>query len=441
MENSDFRVSARGSHSAPKSRQVFSIPELATLVARFSTQQDCARLLQTSKALYDITVPFVWEVVQGAQHLLLLISEAASYHPTFGEKGLEIYLTESFRASTDIFTRFDFYASHVKYLDVYGPKGETFKVTGWKVLVARAQQKILLPNLHTLVIKTVSDTNGPNQPMWIGTFSSPSLVNLLITDGNLWDTPTVSYPAASFMMKSLAAHQPKLERLELFPFSEVGNYVDEGESNLLAFLSGDPFYKYAVYFTSLKHLSCTFAWFEGPALQILGQLPHLETIDVCGVDEPEEASSELSEDSFPSLRSLYLHMSNPFDAAIILMITQMLKGLTSLRILLDIVGLINAMVDEQLWLTEDFFPLLLNAPNVTDLWIDADPNNELEDEIEIDRSVLEVFHQLPLKSLHLGQICMSDEDLQSNLAWVWPSISRLSMPRQPISFTLLSLFT
>ncbi|KAG8719233.1 hypothetical protein FRC09_011446 [Ceratobasidium sp. 395] len=333
-----------------------------------------------------------------------------SYRPTHGEKSLEEI-------------------------------GETFKVLGWKVLVARARQKVLLRNLHTLVIKTTSDTDGPNQPMWIGTFSSPSLVNLLITDGNLWGGPIVSYPAASFAMKSLAAHRPKLERLELLPCSEVGDYVDEAESNLLAFLSGDPFYKYAAHFTDLKHLSCTFAWLEGPALQTLGQLPHLEAIEVYGVDELDETSPELPEDSFPSLHSLYLHLPDPSDAMRTMMITQMVKGLTSLHITLDIGGLTNALIDEQRWLMEVFFPLLLNVPHVTDLWIDADPNDQLDDDVEIDGSVLDIFHQLPLNSLHLGQIRMSDEDLQSNLAWVWPSIGRLSMPRQPVSFTLLSLFT
>ncbi|KAG9126315.1 hypothetical protein FRC07_003941, partial [Ceratobasidium sp. 392] len=89
---------------------------------------------------------------------------------------------------------------------------------------------------------TSCNTSGPDQPMWAGAFSSPSLVNPVITAGNLSDAPTISYPAASFLMKSLAAHHPKLEWLSLFPEYEIGNHADEAEDNLLAFLSGNIFY-------------------------------------------------------------------------------------------------------------------------------------------------------------------------------------------------------
>ncbi|KAG8719231.1 hypothetical protein FRC09_011444 [Ceratobasidium sp. 395] len=286
----------------------------------------------------------------------------------------------------------------------------------------------------------MSDSDTLNQPMWVGAFSSPSLVNLLIADGDLWDASIVSYNAASFMTKSLAARHPKLERLELFPSPVADYHVDEGESTLLAFLSGDPFYEYAAHFTSLKHLSCTFAWFEGPALQILGQLPRLEIIDVSGVDDRlETMSPELSKDSFPSLRSLCLHLPYPSDASKTLMITQMVKGLTSLRILLNMEE-VTSGINNRPSLMGQFFPLLLNAPHVTDLWINADANGELKDEIEIDGSALEIFRHLPLKSLHLGQIYLSDEALQLDLALVWPSISRLSIPKHPTSLIQLSLF-
>ncbi|KAG8692877.1 hypothetical protein FRC12_005158 [Ceratobasidium sp. 428] len=430
-----------GPRSTLKSCQVFSIPELATLVARFSTKQDCARLLQTCKTLYDVAVPFVWETVRGAQHLLLLLHEAGSYRSSHGEKVLEIYLVESFWASSNLFVRFDFYASHVKYLDIYGPKAETFKVSGWKVLVARAQQKVLLPNLHTL---TIGSTNALiDQSMWVGTFSSPSLVNLLVTDGNLWDTPTVSYPAASFMMKSLAAHRPKLERLELFPLVIIGDHIDNGESDLLAFLSGDPFYEYTAHFTDLRRLACTFVWLnEEPALRILSKLPHLEAIDIRGIDYMEgEVSAGLSDDSFPSLRSLHLHQPNPLDAARAMKILQMVKGLTSLRISLDAVELIHAGVDEGSWFIHDFFPLLLNMPHITDLWIDADPGGKFEDDVEIDESVMGIFQTLSLRSLHLGQMRLNHEALQLDLELVWPSIVQFCMPQQAAPLAILSLFT
>ncbi|KAG8774697.1 hypothetical protein FRC12_001864 [Ceratobasidium sp. 428] len=357
----------------------------------------------------------------------------------FAEKGLR--KLEDSQASGSIFARFDFYASYVKYLDIYGPKGETFKVLGWKVLTARTRQKVLLPNLHTL---TIRPTNAPTDQltMWVGTFSSPSLVNLLITDGNLWDALTVSYWAASSIMKSLAAAHPKLERLELFPSSELDDdYVDEGEDDSLVFPPGDPFYKYTEHFANLKRLACTFAWFRGPALRVLGQLPHLEALDVCGIDKLGETSVELSEDSFPSLRSLYLHYLSPTDARRTLKMTQMVRALTSLRIDLNTEDLIYTHVNhETRQAMREFFSLLLNVPHLTALWIDLDPNGDLVEAVEIDKPDLGVLQPLPLKSLRLGQVFLSDDALQLNLALVWPSVTRLSIPQQPASLALLSRF-
>ncbi|KAG8699616.1 hypothetical protein FRC09_006506 [Ceratobasidium sp. 395] len=427
-----------GFHSIPKSHQVFSIPELAAFVARFSTRQDCARLVRTCKTLYNATVPFVWETVYGAQNLLLLIDRADTWSSACRGEVPDIYLMGSFRASGSIFARFDFYALYVKYLDVYGPKGETFKVIGWEGLVARARQRVLLPNLRTLALRSAHGAS--DQLMWVGTFSSPSLVNLSITDGNLWDAPTISYRAASSIMKSLAAHHPKLERLELFPSSELDDYV--GEDDSYAFPSGDPFYKYTEHFTNLKRLACTFAWFREPALRVLGQLPHLKSLDVYGIDELEETSVELSNDSFPSLRSLYLHSLSPIDAGGTLKITQMVRALTLLRIDLNIEDLIHTDVDHEIWQAmEEFFSLLLNAPHLTDLWIDLDSNGDLGEAIAIDKFDLGALQRLPLKRLRLGQMCLSDDALQLDLALVWPSVTRLSIPQQPASLAMLPLFT
>ncbi|KAG8719232.1 hypothetical protein FRC09_011445 [Ceratobasidium sp. 395] len=421
----------------PKSHKVFSIPELATLVVRFSTKQERARLVRTCRTLYNIAVPFVWETVCGAQRLLLLVDQAGTYCHNDEQT---IFLKESFRAARNAFARFDFYASHVKYLDVYGPKGKILRVAGWKVLVARARQQVLLPNLHTFIIKTARGTNGLHQSMWVGTFSSPSLVNLLVTDGSLRNTPTVSYPAASFMMKSLVAHYPKIKKLELFPSHTTGNYPEDGESSLLAFLCGDPFYQYAAHLADLRHLTCNFAWLEEPALRVLGQLPHLENIDVYGAHDPLTESSVLPENSFPSLRRLHLHLAHPWDAVRTLNITQMVKGLTSLHVSLGVMDSIDIQHDEEPWFIDAFCPLLLNAPRLTDLWIDANPCGMDEDDPEIDEPVLRIFQTLPLKSLYLGRIVLTEEALRLNLALVWPSVTRLCIPKQPVSLSMLSLF-
>ncbi|KAG8695631.1 hypothetical protein FRC09_009025 [Ceratobasidium sp. 395] len=252
--------------------------------------------------------------------------------------------------------------------------------------------------------------------------------------------PTVSYHAASFIMRSLTSHCPKIEKLGLFPESSDGEHAEDGESSLLAFLSGDNFYEYASILTSLKHLTGTFAWFKVPALQILGQLPHLESIAVYGADDADYEGSELTEDLFPTLQSLTLHRSNCFNTLETLGATQVIKNLTLLHVTLDIcAGELDA--DDNTWLMEEFFPLLLNTPRLADLKINAHANYVRDDNFVIGESVLRIFQGLPgLKRLHLDEVYLSDEALQFDLASAWPSVTHLKLPGHAASLASLSRF-
>ncbi|KAG8717787.1 hypothetical protein FRC09_013659 [Ceratobasidium sp. 395] len=313
------------------------------------------------------------------------------------------------------------------------------EVAGWKVLVARAQRQALLPNLHTVTITSFSKSSGPDQPMWIGAFSCPSLVNLTIATSNLSNVPTVSYPAASFIMKSLGARSPKIERLSLFPDAAKGDHPDDAESGLLAFLSGDKFfYEHAATLTCLRHLSCTYAWFQPLGIQTLGRLPYLESITACGADSAGRKYPTINEDLFPMLRYLYLHDADCFESANVMEITQMVKSLTSLRVCLGMLELYE--IGEEFWLMERFFPLLLNAPKLTDLRIDANLGRNTEYWYHIDEPMLGILQQLPIKSLHLGEIRLDAQALSLDLASVWPSVTSLRMPCQPASLEIISRF-
>ncbi|KAG9074560.1 hypothetical protein FS749_013860 [Ceratobasidium sp. UAMH 11750] len=345
----------------------------------------------------------------------------------------EINLVESYQADNP-FARFDLYRSYIKNLNIYGPKNKLFKVTGWKILIARAQRQALLPNLQTLSIQTTCNSHGPDQPMWVGAFSTPSLVNLLIAPSDLSLAPTVSYPAASMILKSLIMHHPKIERLGLFPDSNLGRDGSDGGNNLLAFLSGRPFYEYIGYATGLRHLSCTLAWFKEKPLQVLGHLPHLESITVCSaVDSLRDESPVLLDGSFPSLRSLSLHVLNPFDIADIMDITELTKNLMFLDLRFNFELLLHIHdFEEGPWFTNEFFPLLLNAPCVIDLRIEPDPVGMMYDPFHIHTDSLSILQRLPLQSLRLGQIRISDYD--SDLASIWPSVTHLHIPQHYTSF-------
>ncbi|KAG8796178.1 hypothetical protein FRC12_003769 [Ceratobasidium sp. 428] len=279
--------------------------------------------------------------------------------------------------------------------------------------------------------------------MWIGAFASPSLVNLLITPSEPGRAPTISYEAASVLMKGILPQVPKLEKLGLFPDYEVGKYGDEGESNFLAMLSGDQFYMYITGATSLRHLSGSLAWIDDEPLLVLGQLPYLETITVSSADEVSMALEfKLPEDSFPSLRGLFLHKMNPFFAMPILGLTPLLRGLTSLDLHI-VMGLLDEEgVDSDSWLA-DFFPCLANAPRVENLkiYLEGQTKHEPIEPFEIDEDALDTMSQLPLQYLQLRDLVLGSETLQNmDLDVAWPSLTHLEIPAQSVSLTGLAKF-
>ncbi|KAG8792089.1 hypothetical protein FRC12_007200 [Ceratobasidium sp. 428] len=160
--------------------------------------------------LYKLAIPYVWEEVDNARQLLLLL-DAAFENPIDDPEPREVSLLDTVRSS-NAFARFDVYAPYVKSLDVYGNKRKRFKITGWKVLIARSRNHVLLPNLHTLVTQTSCDSHGPDQIMWVAAFNSPSLVNLLIAPSELGGGPAISYEAASVVMRTISPQISKLRK-------------------------------------------------------------------------------------------------------------------------------------------------------------------------------------------------------------------------------------
>ncbi|KAG8706655.1 hypothetical protein FRC09_002295 [Ceratobasidium sp. 395] len=427
-----------------KSQQVFLIPELATRVLDFSATQDCARLLQTCRTLYKLAIPYVWKNVNNARRLLLLLDRAVEARTPSSQQTepLDVFLLGTMYAN-NAFARFEVYAPYVKSLDVYGNTRRHFKVIGWKVLIARARNQALLPNLHTIIVQTSYDSCGHDHLMWVETFISPSLVNLAITPDKPGLAPNISYDAASAIMKTILPQVPRLRKIELFPDYDPGNDVSHyRESTLLALLSADPFYTYIRGADCLQHLSGSLGWVNEEPLLILGQLPRLETITLFGHDIDNfnlDSNFELPQDFFPSLHGLYLRGLCHHDAASILRLKPMLKGLKSLELHINMDELEPEGHDE--WLAEIVFPCLIDAPRTEKLEIypAADAANRLGPFV-IDRPSLMVFSPLPLRVLHLRNLVLGSDALQLNLNDIWPSLIHLEIPGQLVALAGLPKF-
>lgn len=81
------RVATRGQQMS-RSKHVFQVPELASLICSFSTTSDCAHLLRTNHALLRVTIPFIWGHFDRVEHHLKLIYSCTTRHrPTCIEIG------------------------------------------------------------------------------------------------------------------------------------------------------------------------------------------------------------------------------------------------------------------------------------------------------------------------------------------------------------------
>ncbi|KAF8599984.1 hypothetical protein BDV93DRAFT_608918 [Ceratobasidium sp. AG-I] len=426
------------------SQRVFQVPELVALICSFSTVSDCARLLCTNRTLSKVAIAPVWRHVDGVRHLLGLISTCVmSFRPPLNAP---VHIGLDARAGkADPFSRYDLYAPHVRSLNIYGSQREEFKVSGWSLLINRAQQKSLLPNLRSLIIESpaksyVGRSYPNNQLMWTLAFTSPALVILSVPPTTASILPAISYRMASAILKSVTQYCTGLQELSLFPDSMLGRHQDDGENSLLMFISGDPFYQYLVGANQLRHLSGTMAWLRPEPLLVLGKLPLLESITIYSdLDAPSWGKDlPVPENSFPSLRRFSMHEVNPYDALTILRTSHMLRHVTFLGLSLSTNQFERGSIES--WITQTLFPVLSNISCLRDLSLSMIPLEGKEPFTLITPSLLDVFSTLPLRSVTLGAMKFAFTSWSYDLGMAWPLVTKLCIPDQALSLDSLHFF-
>ncbi|QRV95819.1 hypothetical protein RhiJN_23837 [Ceratobasidium sp. AG-Ba] len=376
-----------------------------------------------SRTLFDITTPLIWERVDGVENLLSLLGATYSL-----DKSSKITLREK-EKTPNTFLRFDFYAPHVKELMIYGSRASNTTLTGWPVLLSRARQQVLLPNLQRLVIDVPNLLRGADQPLWIATFASPSLIEVSIPPPpHFASAPLVPRRAAAYMMQFLAHHGPKLQRLDLFPSEEAESHIGDGGSILRPFLPGKTlkFSEYLGNFNSLVHLSGTFEWFEKKPFQILSRLPRLQSILIYS-EEPageDDLDSLLSDNSFPSLRELTFERVHVMDVLSVMFNERFVKRITTLRL---------GVEDENfgfdnihgIWETEESsIPRLFeHLTNLKHLEVTVYEPDIL---LPLDQYILWQLLELPLEILILRGVNMEDWELATEeMDVTWPDMIEL----------------
>ncbi|KAG8796171.1 hypothetical protein FRC12_003762 [Ceratobasidium sp. 428] len=412
---------------------LLQVAEIATLICNFSGTSDCARLSRVSHLLFDVTVPFIWEHVDGAKNLIALLA------PIYESPSAKKIILKEKASKPDAFSRFDFYAPHVKSLDVYGHKKSSLSIDGWPVLISRAQQRPLLPNLEKLIIKAGNHPDGANQPFWMAAFASPTLTVLSIHPPTYSPlSPIIPHRAAAFIMHFLMRSRPKLKRLDLFPSREADKHIGDGGTILRPYLSGKTleFYQYLAGSTTLTHLSGTFAWFEKKVVLILARLPNLESISIY-LDEDDtgpyvDLNSLLSDDSFPALRELTLDRAHIFQALRVMRAERLVGRLTTLRLGIEdeTFGFNNIY---GVWETEDyrFQDLFAKVTRLNHLEVTVYEPDVL---LPFDQHILWQLLELPIQTMKLHGIRLDDVELVTEeIDVAWPNLIDLRIPDYPVT--------
>lgn len=330
-------------------------------------------------------------------------------------------------------------------MDIYGSRKGTFRVSGWSILIEHAQQKPLLPNLRSFILRTPEGKfyDGPyaqEQPLWVIAFASASLVKLSIPPGRIYEAPAISYRAASTVLKAVMQHRPNLEEVSLFPTTKRGNHLDGMESNIVIPASGQPFHRYLIGADNLRHLSGSVAWLMPEPQLVLSKLPQLESIAIysCLIDPENYKRSVLPAQSFPALRRFAMHQVDPKHIIEVLWTRNMLQHVTSLNIDLDIDMLQEGQGDEE-WAIHTLFPALVNIPHLCDLTIDIGDCPPWPRTI-INPSVLNILSTLPLQSVTLAGMQCPLDSWPDNFMTAWPLVTKLSLPDQGVTVDQLSHF-
>ncbi|KAG8711293.1 hypothetical protein FRC08_016060 [Ceratobasidium sp. 394] len=190
-----------------------------------------------------------------------------------------------------------------------------YTVQNWKTIYRFSRETQLLPNLHSLVLTQSSwishqffyQTRLP----WLILFNPPSLQNFTTCVANIQNPPTFSVVGASCLLRNLTNACPGLQSLDLFPTLSMEPFYQDRMflSELGEEEEGPEWFRHLLRLENLQSLRITMPLPQQAGLDVLGQLPRLEHLELTLLPEhfdKDQPHLILSPDAFPCLQRLAL---------------------------------------------------------------------------------------------------------------------------------------
>ncbi|KAF8598580.1 hypothetical protein BDV93DRAFT_609764 [Ceratobasidium sp. AG-I] len=460
----------------------FHTPELIETISDHVDRRDLVKLASTSRCCFAILVGRVWREVKGVHNLFLLIPGAKCSTSNYNKRKLVLP-----DLSNSDLTRFNFYAPYVRSLDILPNQMVRYRFSGWGELMQYAKTTTLLPNLRTLTFGCTQskDSSFIN---WIMTFLSPAVMEIYTSLPDSLSQSRLSIANTEILLKAIIKQCPSVSTLSIFPMPEsysphissnetgsvhnlepgvLGDLKYETHSDTFGtMLASDSnaeinsgtdvgqlgikpmcFYDYLKFTQCLSTLSTSIIMMVPEALEILGSLPQLASLNVhyqfCE-DVDCFDSSGLSEDSFLSLRALSLNFCDIGCIEYIWGTTPLVNRLTSLTFNFNGEARDSYPEDSDDGLGDDFLDFLpticSHSPNVQDFTIDFDAAHA-ETSSSIPIQTLECLSTLPLRKLDLRNAILVNIPRACQTLSTCPTLRDLYLQDQQISYGDMLSFT
>jgi hypothetical protein len=329
------------------------------------------------------------------------------------------------------FERFDLYAPYVKHLDIYGDYAYYTDISGWGVLSERAHLRPLLPNLLSITMRSAfSDPHGEEQLDWIADLVSPSLISFWSELVGYDELPArIPKVAVMVLLDSIIERCSTLERLAVYPKAGTHMCLD-----LPAAFGSLPF-------SYLRELSGSAALVGAGVLEVIGALPHLQTLSINAFNQYLPGLPlELAPMSFPALTYLSITTIYLDDALALANLRPMLRNLKTAELCIDPFAADEVPEDVIDAIYNMILQWLENTVCLRQFFLDLDPASNGYELLSFNhKPILMRMTELQLVVLSLigadvDESIFHDPDLD------WSHLKELHLPRQRASLNTLSRF-
>ncbi|KAG8793734.1 hypothetical protein FRC12_001817 [Ceratobasidium sp. 428] len=442
--------------SPPASYSLFGLPELTGAICKYMDTSDRARLGRSSRRLFHMLMPSLWERVEGLARLFALSpyldrTSKESHRLSYTTSEIKQFVTSQKPLDDEDLVRFDVYSPWIKHLEVckHGLAPEYDGALA--LLYICSQRRTILPNV-TFISLTVQLYSRAN-PIWVIPFLSSSLLGLEYTITDTLYRSSVPITESNIFLGLISRKCPRLKTLGFPPRDISSSPPYQSRTSLLCTLTQiidqslqDKLNYHLGHFVTttqpLVRFTSSVDSLDVSCFELISTWPCLESFEV--LFEQDGNSLELPsfpETAFPALTHLGLHQVP--DLAMLEEIwdcSALVGNLTSVKLNMaeSCVNFEDDTVDDPIFA---FSFIATRSPHIQNLWFHVENPDGNYPAYDISISDLDKLGGLPLCSLHLGGIGFENpEDVPQYIATTFAEIKELGLPNHQIPLNGLQAF-